>query len=102
MNIEKIKSLYIELEKYLKQYGNNSILPSYKIVKSTVELLSSNENDEVKKQIAVASYKKLFPGKGALSDFFVWDNDYETRKKINKPFEKTHNMLWELLKDEIH
>ena len=30
MNIEKILALYKELEEYLRKYGDNSILQSYK------------------------------------------------------------------------
>lgn len=101
MNLEKIKNLFIDLEKYLKKYGDNSIIASYKIVKTTVEIISSDESDDIKKQIVVSNYKKLFPGKGALSEFYVWDNDFETRKKLNEPFEIIHNELWNLIKEDI-
>lgn len=101
MDIKKIENLFIELESYLKKYGNPSIYASYKIVKSTVEILSSDVSDSIKRQMVIKNYKKLFPGKGALSEFYVWDNDLETRKKINEPFENIHNELWSLLKDDI-
>lgn len=101
MDLEKIKKLFIELENYLKKYGNPSIHASYRIVKYTVEILSSDESDNMKSQTVIKSYKKIFPGKGALSEFYVWDNDFETRKKINLPFENIHNELWNLLKDNI-
>lgn len=101
MDLEKIKGLFIELENYLKKYGNNSILASYKIVQSTVEILLSDESDDVKSQIVIKNYKKIFPGKGALSEFYVWDDDFITRKKLNLPFENIHNELWNLLKDNI-
>ena len=71
MNIERVKDLFIDLEKYLKKYGDNSIISSYKIVKNTVEIISSDESDDVKKQVIVSNYKNLFPGKGALSEFYV-------------------------------
>lgn len=101
MNLEKIKSLFVDLEKYLKKYGDNSIFASYKIVKNTVEIISSDECDDTKIQLVISNYKKLFPGKGALSEFYVWDNDFETRKKLNEPFEAIHNELWSILKEYI-
>lgn len=101
MDLVKIKGLFIELESYLKKYGDSSILASYKIVKSTVEILSSDECDDIKRQIVIRNYKKLFPGKGALSEFYVWDNDFVTRKKLNLSFENIHNELWNLVKNDI-
>lgn len=59
MDLKKIKGLFIELESYLKKYGDNSILPC------------------------------------------IWDNDLETRKNLNLPFEKIHNELWDSLKNII-
>lgn len=101
MNLEKIKELFVDLERYLKKYGDNSILASYKIVKATIEIISSDESDDIKKQVVINNYKKLFPGKGALSEFYVWDNDFETRKKLNEPFENIHNELWSILKENL-
>ena len=34
----------------------------------------------------ISGYNQLYPGKGGLSKFFVWDNDYEKRIEINEPF----------------
>lgn len=101
MDFEKIKELFIELESFLKDYGNNDILPSYKIVQATINSLLSEESDDIKKQVVISNYKKLFPGKGALSEFYIWDNNFETRKKLNEPFQNIHNELWKLLKDYI-
>ena len=101
MNLGKIQGLFVDLENYLKKYVDNSIRASYRIVVDTVEILSSELSDDVKRQTVICNYKKLFPGKGALSEFYVWDNDFETRKNLNKPFESIHNELWLLVKDYI-
>ena len=101
MDLEKANNLFIELEAYLKEYGNNSILNSYRIVKSTVHILTSNEDDESKEKVVIENYKKLFFNKGGLSEFYVWDNDFETRKKINMPLKEICNELWGLVKDCI-
>lgn len=101
MDLKKIKELFIELESFLKDYGNNDILPSYKIVQATINFILSDESDDIKKQVVIGNYKKLFPGKGALSEFYIWDNNFETRKKLNEPFQNIHNELWKLLKDYI-
>lgn len=101
MNLEKILELYESLEAFLKKYGDNSILQSYKIVKRTIEFLKSKENRNDKEEQAIYSYKALFSGRGALSDFYVWDNNFETRKSINETFEQIHKELWIIIKEYI-
>lgn len=101
MDFEKILILYERLEEYLRKYGDNSILPSYKIVRRTVAFLKSNEKEKEKKEFLIQSYKSLFPGKGALSEFYIWDNDIEKRKMLNEPFDIIHQELWKSMKDYI-
>ena len=101
MNLERILELFESLEAFLRKYGDNSILQSYKIVNRTIDFLKSEENKNMKEEYVIYSYKALFSGKGALSEFYVWDNDLETRKLLNKPFESIHKELWTIMKDYI-
>jgi len=101
MNLERILELYESLEAFLRKYGDDSILQSYRIVKRTIDFLKSKENRNEKEKQAIYSYKALFPGRGALSEFYVWDNDSETRNSINKLFECIHKELWIVIKEYI-
>lgn len=101
MDLERIKILFISLEDYLRKYGDNSIVHSYMIVKSTIETISLDEETEIKQQEIIRNYKMLFPGKGGLSEFFIWDNDFETRKKLNEPLDEIHKELWSIMKNYI-
>ena len=101
MDLERIKILCISLEDYLKKYGDDSIVPSYRIVKSTIEIISSDEETKIKQQEVIQNYKMLFSGKGGLSEFYIWDNDFETRKKLNEPLDKIHEELWSIMKNYI-
>lgn len=101
MNIEEMKQLFIELEDHLRKYGNNSILSSYKLVRSTIKFLESNESDEDKKDIIIYSYKMLYSEKGGLSEFCIWDNDYDKRVTLNEPLERIHSELWESVKEYL-
>ena len=101
MNLERILELYESLEAFLKKYGDDSILQSYKIVKKTTDFLKSKENRSEKEKQVIYSYKALFPGRGALSEFYVWDNDLKTRKTINELFECIHEELWIIIKEYI-
>ncbi len=101
MNIEKILALYKELEEYLRKYGDDSILQSYKIVKRIIVFLESDSTKDEKEKFLIQSYKSLFPGKGALSEFYIWDNDVKTRRKLNEPFDIIHHELWENMKKYV-
>lgn len=101
MNIPKIKELFCLLEEYLKDHGNNSIQNQYLIVRNTIAFLNSDECDENKFNYALMNYKSLFTGKGGLTEFYVWDDDFDTRQKINKPFETITDELWILFKSYI-
>ena len=74
-------------------------MQSYRLLKRTIELLKADYETTEKEEIAIEAYKMLFPGKGALSEFYVWDNDFSTRKVINEPFESIHQKLWEMMRD---
>ncbi len=99
MHLDRVLELYENLEDFLRKYGDNSILQSYRIVKRTIDILKSNMERQEKEEQVIYSYKALFPGRGALSEFYVWDNNLEKRKAINEIFECTHKELWEIVKE---
>lgn len=101
MDLERIKILFVSLEDYLKKYGDSSIVTPYRIVKSTIEIISSDEESEIKQQEVIHNYKMLFPAKGGLSEFYIWDNDFETRKKLNEPLDAIRKELWSIMKNYI-
>ncbi len=79
--------------------GDITILSSYRILNQTIEFLKSEEDVKEKERYVIRSYKALFPSKGALSEFYIWDNDFEKRKSLNESFEAIHNELWSIVKD---
>ena len=101
MNLERILELFENLEVFLKKYGDNSILQSYKIVNRAIEVLKSKADIKEKEAYIIRSYKALFQSRGGLAEFYIWDNDFETRKALNEPFEYIHKELWDILKDNI-
>ena len=99
MEYKKIVTLLKELELLLKKYGDNSIINSYRIVQNLIEILNSDATESEKKDFFIRGYNQLYPGKGGLSEFYVWDNDYEKRIEINAPFERIHDTLWEIVRE---
>lgn len=101
MNIDRIKELFYQLQNYLKRYGDTSIRNQCRIVDDTIAVLSSNESDEYKFNYTLQSYKALFTGKGGLTDFYAWDDDFNKRLRINEPYEKITDELWNIFKNYI-
>ncbi len=99
MNIKRINELFCQLESYLKKHGNFSIRNQYLIVTDTIIFLNSDESDDKKFNYALRNYKSLFTGKGGLTEFYVWDDDFDKRQKINEPFERITDELWDLFKE---
>ena len=99
MHLDRVLELYENLEDFLRKYGDNSILQSYRIAKRTIDILKSNMERQEKEEQVIYSYKALFPGRVALSEFYVWDNNLEKRKAINEIFECIHKELWESVKE---
>ena len=42
MHLDRVLELYENLEDFLRKYGDNSILQSYRIAKRTIDILKSN------------------------------------------------------------
>lgn len=101
MNIDRIKELFYQLQEYLKRYGDTSIRNQCRIVENTIACMNSDEADEYKFNYTIESYRALFTGKGGLTDFYVWDDDFDKRLKINEPYEKITDELWDIFKDYI-
>ncbi len=101
LNFEKICYLFIEIDSFLKKYGNLSIRNQHLLVKDTIDLLKSSEDEKIKTDLLIRNYKSLFCGRAGLTEFYVWDNDYEKRCIINKPFVTATDKLWEIMKPYI-
>lgn len=95
MDFKKICSLYADIDNFLKKYGNPSTINQHLLVKDTIDLLNSSEDDRTKKELLIKSYKSLFTGRGGLTEFY---NNFEKRCAINEPFELATDELWKLMK----
>lgn len=96
MEVKQISNLFGELQNYLSKYVDDSILISYNYLCNFVEVLKSNASDN--EENIIHAYKVLYPGIGGLSDFYIWDDDYQKRCFLNEPLERIHKELWNLLK----
>ena len=99
--LNRINKLFTELRDFLEFYHDYSIRYSRRIVKETVELLDADESDYDKFQYVVQAYKALYTGRAGLTEYYIWDNDYDKRMKLNEPLDRIHHELWEIMKKYI-
>lgn len=101
MNLEALKKLFTELRDYLELHHDNSIINMLKLVKNTVNVLESDESEDFKSEYVLESYKTLYTGRAGLTEYYIWDNDYDTRMKLNEPLERIRSDLWEIMKQYV-
>ena len=94
------RSLIIKLIKLFKEmYGiivsnpNNDINYGKRTIKNIVQYLEmelANNTigyEELVSEVA-RQYKSMFPPRGGLSEFYIWDNNYEVRYRANHEYEQ--------------
>ena len=101
MDLEALKKLFTELRDYLELQNDNSILNIRKLVNNTVAVLESNESDSVKSEYVLDAYRTLYTGRAGLTEYYIWDNDYDNRMKLNEPLERIRDDLWEIMKQYV-
>lgn len=101
MDLEALKKLFTELRDYLELQNDNSILNIRKLVNNTVAVLESNESDSVKSEYVLDAYRTLYTGRAGLTEYYIWDNDYDNRIKLNEPLERIRDDLWEIMKQYV-
>ncbi len=101
MDLDALKKLFTELRDYLELTQDNSILKIYKIVTNTVDVLESDSSASFKSNYVLDAYKSLYTGRTGLTEYYIWDNDYKTRMKLNEPLERIRNDLWEIMKKYV-
>ncbi|MFL0251320.1 hypothetical protein ACJDT4_12915 [Clostridium neuense] len=98
-DIKKVEILFKELIAILNKYGDSTISNQKRIVEDTIDFIEDNTIEDDKKIIEIEqNYKMLYPAHGGLSEFYIWDNDFEKRKKLNEPLDKVTEELWEIFK----
>lgn len=98
-DLKKLKILFPELLNFLEQYGNARIKPQMSTIATIIDYIN-NSNDGAKTKImyVVKLHRSLYPPREGLSDFFVWDDDFQKRRELNAPLEKILEDIWSILK----
>lgn len=100
-DFEMVKALFIQLMQYLMKYPSKGVNNERRIIQSTINIIESDLSDMEKGKMVIGYYKALFLTKGGLSEYNIWDNNFEKRKEINKPLDDIRDSLWMVMKKYI-
>ena len=91
--IIKLIKLFKEMYDIIVSNPNNDINYGKRTIKNIVQYLEMElandtmEYEELVSEVA-RQYKSMFPPRGGLSEFYIWDNSYEVRYQANHEYEQ--------------
>lgn len=96
--IAELRLLYIELGKIVKKYGQRYYFYQLKIILDVIACIDFDMSNEEKTDHLIYYYRILFPARGGLTEFYIHYDDYETRRRMNKPLDDIEDKLRKIMK----
>ena len=84
-------------EKSSKKYGKGHYDHQLRCLESIVNCIDSDADISEKENYIISTYKDLISSRGGLSDFCVFDNNYERRLELNRPYEEARKNIWNII-----
>lgn len=96
--IENLKEQYPRLLATLEKYGPVEMSTQIRTIKEIlIYLNTANESEDAMIKQVFQMHKSMSPGKSGLAEFYFWDNDFETRSRVNKPLGELKHEIWDIL-----
>lgn len=86
------------MSNFLQKYGDFSVEIQRRLIVELQQVIVSDLDYSIKVTEIVRKFRQLYPPKGGLSDFIIWRNDFNERKKINQEFNDIGNQIWYMIK----
>ena len=97
----ELRNIFLQLGKLVQKYSENYYNIQIKAISDIIKCIDSEENEKEKTEYILDRYKILYPSKGGLSDFYIYDDDFQTRLKLNEPLDELKDKLWMIMKQYI-
>ena len=97
----ELRDIFLQLGKLVQKYSENYYTIQIKAISDIIKCIDSEENEKEKTEYILDRYKILYPSKGGLSDFYIYDDDFQTRLKLNEPLDELKDKLWMIMKQYI-
>ena len=89
--------LFDELRKLLDAEGETNWIRG---VKSAIASLKCDDNDSAKEAAlkdACSVFESMHGGAGSFSDFCIWRDDFDERKRANEVFSRLCDEIWQVV-----
>lgn len=97
----ELKEIFLQMGKLVQKYGEKYYTIQIKVISDIIKCIDSRANEKEKTEYILDRYKILYPSKGGLSDFYIQDDDFYTRLKLNEPLDELKDKLWMIMKQYI-
>ena len=97
----ELKEIFLQLGKLVQKYGGKYYSIQIKVISNIIECIDSEATEKEKTEYILERYKILYPSKGGLSDFYIHDDDFHIRLKLNEPLDELKEKLWMIMKQYI-
>lgn len=101
VEIDILRDIFIKLGKIVQKYGQGCYEVQLKILSKIINCIDSDSGDSEKTVYIIKYYKVLFPSQGGLSEFYIHDEDFQIRLRLNEPLDKLREELWGIMKKYI-
>ncbi|WP_088840903.1 hypothetical protein [Listeria sp. ILCC797] len=89
-----LKKQFLVIYCAVKQYGDSTNNPQLAILE---ELLAELDKDNPDVKLLEELNHSLYPPYAGLSEFFIWDDDFDKRIELNNPVDNAKRITWEML-----
>lgn len=97
----ELKTLLFKMYELIHAYGENEYNIQKKMILDIIKCIESDMNSNEKKNYIVCAYKNLFPPRGGLSEFYIENENFDTRVLLNKPIDEIKENLWHIMKKYV-
>ncbi|BDR59375.1 hypothetical protein [Xylocopilactobacillus apicola] len=101
MRREIAKELELAIQSLLPlllKYGEGKIDHQVILLNEIIQIINSDMEENKKDDLIKDMSRSIFPVRGGLTDFYVWDSDESIRIKINQSISDLINKIWDLMR----
>lgn len=96
--LSELREVCIQLETIMQKHSGNYYKSQIKALYDIVNCIDSDDNEEKITKYIISRYKVLYPSHGGLNEFYIDNDDFEKRLKLNEPLDKLKERLWSFFK----
>ena len=100
--LSRLRDICIQLGKIVQKYDEKRYYAiQIKALYDIVKCVDSDIDEKEKTEYVLNRYKILYPSHGGLSEFYIQDENFATRLKLNEPVDTLKDDLWKIIKPYI-